>query len=96
MKSGKTQKFGDILKMWMESMEKRSKLDEVLIQRVWSKRMGKTINEYTKEIRLVRKKVYIKITSAPLKQEMTMNKDKIRDMFNRAFQDHVVDEVIIK
>jgi hypothetical protein len=96
MKSGKTQKFGDVLKMWLEGMEKRSKLDEVLIQRLWSKRMGKTINTYTKEIRLVRRKVYIKITSAPLKQEMTMNKDKIRDMFNRAFQDNVVDEVIIK
>ena len=96
MKSGKTQKFGDIMRMWLESMEKRSKLDEVLVQRVWSKRMGKTINSYTKEIRLVRGKVYIYFTSAALKQEMSMNKDKIKNMFNRAFQDEVVTDVIIK
>ena len=30
------------------------------------------------------------------KQEMDMNRDKIKEMFNRAFQDQVVDEVIIK
>mgnify|MGYP000043389756 CR=1 FL=1 len=96
MKSGKTQKFGDVLKLWVEGLEKRTKLDEVLVQRVWAKRMGKTINGYTKEIRLVRGKVYIQLTSAPLKQEMDMNRDKIKDMFNRAFQDQVVDEVIIK
>ena len=37
MKSGKTQKFGDVLKLWVEGLEKRTKLDEVLVQRVWAK-----------------------------------------------------------
>ena len=50
------------MRMWLESMEKRSKLDEVLVQRVWSKRMGKTINSLQeiigiKQVTLNQKKI---------------------------------------
>ena len=63
MKKQQANRFGDILKVWVESLEKRSKLDEVLIERLWRKKMGTSINRYTREIKFRKGVVYLTIDS---------------------------------
>ena len=96
MKKQQANRFGDILKAWVETLEKRSKLDEVLIERLWRKKMGTSINRYTREIKFRKGVVYLTIDSAPLKKELSMNLDRIVSMFNRAFGKEVVTRVVIR
>ena len=81
-------------------MKKNSKIGKGYLNKriklLWKESMGPTINSYTKSIYLSRKQLFINITSAPLRQELSMSKDKIRNLINQGIGKEVVEEVIIR
>jgi predicted nucleic acid-binding Zn ribbon protein len=60
----------------------------------WERLMGKPIASRTEKIFLNNKKLYIKLTSAPLKQELSMSKQKIVEIFNREFGEGTIEEIV--
>jgi hypothetical protein len=87
------------LKNVLHGMVKDSKwkerLDEAKLRQVWSAKMGTTINHHTVKINLRKNKLIIEINAAALKQELSFEKEKIKEMINRELGDEVVKEVII-
>lgn len=73
----------------------KSKLNQARIRSHWEKLMGPSIMRYTREIKMGRKKLYIYMDSAPLRQELSMGKEKIRKMLNEALGEEYIEEVII-
>ena len=58
--------------------------------------MGTVVNNYTTEIKLRRKKLYVSISSAPLRQELSYGKEKIIKMFNEELGGDYIEDVIIR
>ena len=58
--------------------------------------MGTTINHHTKEIKYRREKLYITIESSSLKQELSYEREKIKDMMNRALGGDFIKDVMIR
>jgi predicted nucleic acid-binding Zn ribbon protein len=85
----------NLLQKMVEEMSWEEKLAETTIRQTWSAKMGTTINQYTREINLRKGKLFIQIQSAPLKQELSYQRDKIRDMMNAKLGAKVVEEVIV-
>ncbi|MCW5908508.1 MAG: DUF721 domain-containing protein [Chitinophagales bacterium] len=87
------------LKEALEAMVKESKLkngiDEVRVQEQWFKLMGAPIAKYTQQISLRKGKLYVKVESAPLKQELSYSREKIKTLFNRELGEEVIREVVI-
>lgn len=66
------------------------------IKVAWKEKMGPTINSYTKKIFLSKGCLYINITSAPLRQELSMSKANIIEMLNQELGAVMIKEVVIR
>ena len=73
----------------------KSKLNQTRIRSHWENLMGPSIMRYTREIKMGRKKLYVYMDSAPLRQELSMGKEKIRRMLNEALGEEYIEEVVI-
>jgi hypothetical protein len=73
-----------------------TQLNEVRIQGLWAKLMGKTISTYTSQITVRKGVLYLTILSAPLKHELSYAKDKIRDLINEELGESYIQDVVIR
>jgi len=95
MKKYNDQELKDVLAEMMSSRRLKPKLDQLKVKSIWESTMGASINKYTKKISLTKGKLFIKIDSAPLKQELNYGKDKIIKMMNKEIGEEIVTDVII-
>lgn len=71
-------------------------LNEMRVRALWAEQMGKTINTYTSQLSVRKGVLYLSILSAPLRQELSYAKDKIRDMLNAELGEDYIKEVVIR
>ncbi|TAM94785.1 MAG: DUF721 domain-containing protein [Chitinophagaceae bacterium] len=88
--------LGDALRDYLRHSPFRDKMNEYHIQDLWEKMMGKTIAHYTDSVKLIQNRLIITTSAAPLKQELSYSKEKIRDRINEALGEKLIEEVIIK
>jgi len=62
----------------------------------WEKVMGSPIAKRTSKLYIHEKKLYVHLTSAPLKHELNMSREKILVMLTKEFGESIINEVIIK
>lgn len=72
----------------------RGKFNETYLIASWSRIMGAAIANRTGKIYISNKKLFVQITSAPLKSELAMSKSKIVEILNREAREEVVEDVI--
>jgi predicted nucleic acid-binding Zn ribbon protein len=68
-------------------------LDGAKIQEVWSKSLGPNIQAYTKEVRLEKDVLVVRLNSSVLRQEMSYGKEKIIRLMNESLQKEVVKDI---
>ncbi|MBV6643966.1 MAG: DUF721 domain-containing protein [Cyclobacteriaceae bacterium] len=66
---------------------------ERLLISSWGKIMGKPIASRTSKIFIKDRVMFVKLTSAPLKQEMTISKAKILALLEKEMDEKVVEDV---
>ncbi|MBK9015952.1 MAG: DUF721 domain-containing protein [Saprospiraceae bacterium] len=86
----------DVLKDMVDTMKWKEHLNETKIREVWKEKMGTTINQYTREMNFRKGKLFISINSAPLKQELSYEREKIMEMMNTELGGKYVTDVIIR
>ncbi|MCB0642161.1 MAG: DUF721 domain-containing protein [Phaeodactylibacter sp.] len=96
MRQNNDESLKEVLHKLVEHYRWKGRLNQERIRAVWQERMGRTINDYTTDIRVFGQKLYISISSASLRQELSMEKSKIRDMMNEALGEAFLQEVIIR
>lgn len=85
----------DALDNMVKDLKLKHGIDEVRIREGWARLMGAPISKYTREISLRKGRLYIKVDSAPLKQELSFSRDKIRELFNSELGEQVILDVVI-
>ncbi len=95
MKRHNDQKIDEVLKEMMNSKRLKPKLHQAKIKMVWEELMGPSISKYTTEISLRRNKLYVNISSAPLKQELSFGKEKIKKIMNETLGEAYIEDVVI-
>lgn len=73
-----------------------TRLSEVNIVNSWEKLMGKMIASNTDEIFINNRKLYIRLKSSALRQELSYAKSKIVELINKEAGSDIIDEVILK
>ena len=87
--------IGQALDMMVDDLKLRTKLNESRIRDGWVEIMGKPIAKYTSSVSLRDGKLYIKIDSAALKQELNYSRVKIMELFNKELGAQVVKDVVV-
>jgi hypothetical protein len=71
-----------------------SKYKATIIKQLWLSVMGKTIASRTGNITLHKKKLKVKIQSAPLKNELNMSKSKVLARLNKELGKGVIEDIV--
>lgn len=70
------------------------RLNEVTVVSNWERVMGKAVALKTQEVFVKQGKLFVRLTSAPLKHELVMAKTRVVEMINEAVGEKVIEEVI--
>lgn len=84
------------IQTFLEKSRFKSDIQVLQIESVWEEIMGKTVARYTEKIELVQGSLFITTTVAPLKQELSFQKDQIAKRINERLNEYVVRTVIIR
>lgn len=86
----------DAIENMIDSFHLREQYNQARLLQNWEKIVGKTIAKYTTDVAIHKEKLYIYVSSAPLKQEMFIMREKIAELVNEFLDTDTIKEVILK
>jgi predicted nucleic acid-binding Zn ribbon protein len=72
----------------------KDKFDERQVIQAWPEIMGKTVSSRTDSLFVKDKKLFVKISSGPLKKELSMNRSKVLKLIEKQFGSQVIQEIV--
>lgn len=88
--------IGDVLKQFIETNKLQPGMDKINVEDAWKSLMGNGVNSYTKEVVLKGTTLYVSLTSAVLREELSYGKQKIVKMINDELGKEVIKDVILR
>ena len=88
--------IGDVLKQFIEKNKLQGGMDKIDVEEAWKSLMGNGVNSYTKEVVLKGTTLYVSLTSAVLREELSYGKQKIIKMINDELGKEVIKDVILR
>lgn len=78
---------------------KKNKLERGLldleVKKVWHELMENGVSNYTSDVSLKNKTLYIKLSSPALKQELSYGKEKLIKLINERFEKIIVEKIVL-
>ena len=91
MRRSKEQPIGEVIKELLNNYDITSKFNEAHVITSWDKLMGPSVTKYTVKIEIEKRILFVKLSNAALKQELSYARQKIKKMLN----DEVGEEVLL-
>lgn len=88
--------IGDILNEIIKANKLETGLNQISVADAWKNLMGNGVNNYTKNVLLKGSMLYVELTSAVLREELSYGKDKIIKMINEELGREIVKDVILR
>ena len=87
------------LKNLINTFLKKNKLEKGLlnieVKKAWFELMNNGVANYTTEVSLRKKTLYIKLSSPALKEELSYGKEKLIKLINERLKENVVEKIIL-
>lgn len=96
MRNSNEQTLGQVIKEILKKQHLQSKLTETRVKEAWEVVMGNVVAMRTTSIWVNEGRLTIKISSAPLKQELLFGKEKIKNLINENLGGDYIQEVVIQ
>ena len=98
MRKTNEQSIKEVLKALVDHYRLRSRLTQTEVAQIWARTMGPVIANYTRDLKVRNKKLFVTIDSAPLRQELTMGRAKILKILNEELgeEEKQLNDVIIR
>ncbi|MBP9849088.1 MAG: DUF721 domain-containing protein [Flavobacterium sp.] len=88
--------ISDVLKQFISQNKLEAGMDVVNVREAWKNLMGNGVNNYTTEIQLKGSVLYVALSSAVLREELSYGKDKIIKMINEELRKDLVTNLILR
>ncbi len=88
--------ISDVLKQFISQNKLEAGMDVVNVREAWKNLMGNGVNNYTTEIQLKGSTLYVALSSAVLREELSYGKEKIIKMINEELRKDVVTNLILR
>lgn len=85
--------FGEVFRNFLRAYKLEKKYDETLLIHSWEKIMGTPIAKRTQKIFIKEQSMYIYLNSAPLKQQLSMEKNRIIKLLNEEAGKTVIENI---
>jgi hypothetical protein len=93
-RKSEVQDISETFNEMLDAFKIRTKYNQANIIDSWKELMGEAIHRQTKELFFSNKKLFVRIVSASLKQELSMHKTMVLDKLNKHLGENMVEEVI--
>ena len=91
MRRSKGQPIGEVIKELLKNYDITSKFNEAHVITSWDKLMGPSVTKFTVKIEVEKRILFVKLSNAALKQELSYAREKIKKMLN----DEAGEEVLL-
>jgi hypothetical protein len=88
--------IGDVLKEIISKNKLQMGLDQVDIHEAWYSLMGNGVKNYTKNVTLKGTTLYVELSSAVLREELSHGKSKIISLINEHLKREIISTVIFR
>ncbi len=88
--------IGDVLKQFISQNKLEAGMDIVNVRDAWKNVMGVGVNNYTVEIQLKSSTLYVALSSAVLREELSFGKEKIIKMINEELRKDLVTNLVLR
>ncbi|KGO97356.1 DUF721 domain-containing protein [Flavobacterium enshiense] len=88
--------IGDVLKLFIQENKLQAGMDKIDVRDAWKNLMGNGVNNYTTEILLKGNTLYVALSSAVLREELSYGKQKIIKMINEELRKEIVKELVFR
>ncbi len=72
----------------------KDKFDERVVIQAWPELMGHTVASRTSSLYVKDKKLFVKLSSGPIKKELIMNRTKVMDLIEMQFGKGIILELV--
>ena len=87
---------GEVLKFIIKDNKLQAGMDQISVKEAWKSLMGNGVNSYTKNVVLKGTVLYVELSSAVLREELSFGKDKITTMLNEELRRDIIKEVVLR
>ena len=95
MKIPSDRPIGDVIREMIETYRLEGKLSELKVLHSWDKVVGKMIARHTKDLYIKNSRLFVRIDSPALKNELSYSRTLIADKLNEEAGGQVINEVIL-
>ena len=95
-RSSNESSISDVLKQFIVVNKLENGMDKIDVEQAWKNLMGNGVNSYTQEVILKGSTLYVKLTSAVLREELSYGKEKIIKMINEELRKDLITAVVLR
>lgn len=88
--------ISEVLKQFISQNKLEAGMDIVNVREAWQNVMGPGVNNYTSEIQLKGSTLYVALSSAVLREELSFGKEKIIKMINEELRKDLVTNLVLR
>lgn len=88
--------ISDVLKQFIQDHKLQAGMDKIEVRDAWKNLMGNGVNNYTTEIMLKGTTLYVALSSAVLREELSYGKEKIVKMINEELRRDLVKDIVLR
>jgi predicted nucleic acid-binding Zn ribbon protein len=94
MKFSTDRPIGEVIREMIQTYRLEGKLNEVKVLHSWEKVVGEMIARHTLDLYIKNKRLFVKVDSPALKNELTYSRSEIAQKLNHEAGGTVIDEVV--
>jgi len=84
----------EVIEELLDSYRLKAKIKETRLIHSWEKVCGALINRHTEKLYISNRKLYVKVDSAALRNELAYAKTKLLTALNKSVGEDVIDEIV--
>ena len=88
--------IGEVIKKLIRNNKLSKRLDVLNVLDVWNNIIGKDLEKYIKSTKLVNDKLYVKLRSSIVRNEMSYKKAQLIQKINKKLNKDVIKDIILK
>lgn len=86
----------DLVSGFIDHFKLKPKYYEFKIRNYWTEEMSPMVNRYTTEIRVKDYTLFLHVSSATMKHELHLDRNKIKDNLNAFLEEEYIKNVIVR
>ena len=85
----------NLLDVFLKKNNLEKGLLDLEVKRAWHELMENGVSNYTTDVSLKNKTLYIKLSSPALKEELSYGKEKLMKLINERFKKKIVQKIVL-